>query len=94
MRTAARTDANHQAIVQALKQVGCRVLDMSRLGRGAPDLLVSCPARGKAPQLVLLEIKTDTGTHTPAQQDFAAVGWPVCTVRSVAEALRAIGVGP
>ena len=40
MRLAARTDANHAAVVRALRQVGASVLDLSRVGQGCPDLLV------------------------------------------------------
>ena len=39
-RFARRTDLGHGAIVAALRQLGCAVLDLSRLGRNCPDLLV------------------------------------------------------
>lgn len=41
MRRAARVDGNHAAIVKALRKIGCMVLDLSKLGRGVPDLLVA-----------------------------------------------------
>lgn len=49
---ARRVDGNHAAIVEALRKIGCRVLDLSRVGGGCPDLLVSIGWRMR-----LLEIK-------------------------------------
>ena len=40
MRLRAKTDANHAQIVKDLRAMGYSVLDLSRLGRGCPDLLV------------------------------------------------------
>ena len=40
MRRAARVDANHAEIIRVLRKAGCSVLDMSRLGGGAPDILI------------------------------------------------------
>ena len=42
MRRAAKVDANHAAIRTAFKRMGCSVLDTFTLGRGAPDMVVSC----------------------------------------------------
>ena len=39
MRRAARTDHNHQEIINALKKVGCTVSDTSAVGGGFPDLV-------------------------------------------------------
>jgi Holliday junction resolvase len=39
MRRAARTDATHARIVQALRSSGWTVVDTSRVGAGFPDLL-------------------------------------------------------
>ena len=71
----------------ALRQVGCQILDLSRIGQGCPDILVCW--RG---DLYLLEIKTRTGRLRDAQVRFAAY-WPVKVVRTVQEAYRAIGLG-
>ena len=72
MRLAARRDANHSEIVRALEQIGCSVLDLSRVGGGCPDLLVARNGR-----TMLLEIKD--GAKPPSrrrlrgnQQDFFA----------------------
>ncbi len=87
MRLRARTDANHAAIVQALRQVGCAVADLSQLGSGIPDLLV-CRQR----ELWLIEVKTAKGKQTKDQLRFEALGWPVYLVRSSSEALAVVGI--
>lgn len=40
MRRAAKRDRNHPEIVKALRDAGCRVLDLAAVGNGCPDLLV------------------------------------------------------
>lgn len=90
MRRAARVDGNHKSIVEALRRVGCRVLDLSRVGDGCPDLLVSLPQRGRVPELMLMEVKTSRGKMNAAQRIFEADGWPVFVVRSVDDALRLV----
>lgn len=52
MRRAAKRDANHAAIVAALRRCGCLVLDLGAVGNGCPDLLVNW-----AGVLTLLEVK-------------------------------------
>jgi len=78
MRRAARVDRNHAEIVDALRKCGARVLDLSRVGRGCPDLLVHV---GRL--LVLVEVKTPQGTWTEAQERFREAGWPVITITDV-----------
>ena len=34
-----RTDANHTAVVEALRAIGCSVQSIASVGRGCPDLL-------------------------------------------------------
>jgi hypothetical protein len=41
MRRAARVDANHKQIVDWFRQCRFQVLDLSRVGQGCPDLLIS-----------------------------------------------------
>jgi len=43
MRHAKRTDANHAAIRDGLRQLGYDVLDLSDVGGGVPDLCVRNP---------------------------------------------------
>jgi hypothetical protein len=40
-----RTDLNQQDIIDALRQLGCSVRDLSQIGKGLPDILVGY--RGK-----------------------------------------------
>jgi Holliday junction resolvase len=54
---ARRVDTTHGPIRDALRQVGATVLDTSRLGDGAPDLLVGW--RGRT---VAVECKTNRST--------------------------------
>jgi len=84
----AKRDANHNAIAKALRQVGCKVLDTSHLGDGAPDAIIAF--RG---QLVMLEIKTVSGKLTPAEANFHREweGQPIYVVRSIEEAVSLVG---
>lgn len=96
MRRAAKTDANHAEIVAALRQAGCGVLDLSRVGNGCPDLLVHLPSYPWRQALV--EVKDGSKPPsarklTPDQEKFHAEwkGW-IHTVKSVDEALEALGL--
>jgi len=86
MRTAARRDDNEEPIVLALQSVGCSVWRLS--AKGIPDLLV-----GRARQTFLFEVKGPKGVLTPAQVKFRRLwkGTPPITVRSITEALVAVG---
>lgn len=95
-RRAARVDANHSEIVDALREVGCWVLDLSAVGNGCPDLLVHGPLYPW--HLVLLEIK-DGGKPpsarklTPDQIKFhAGCNAPLFVVTNTTEALAAVGI--
>lgn len=90
MRLRSRHDGNHAEIVRALKRIGCGVLDLSRVGSGCPDLLVSV-RNGRSRDLLLMEIKTAQGKTSAVQRAFEADGWPVFVVRSVNEALALVG---
>ncbi len=91
MRLRARTDGNHKDIVKALRQAGCAVMDLSRVGAGCPDLLVS-----RGGENWLLEVKLGTlppskRKRTPAQVKWhAAWRGRVLIVGSVAEALSTL----
>lgn len=92
MRRAAKVDGNQTAIVNALRQLGCGVLDLSAVGKGCPDLLVHCPTYPF--QTRLMEVKNLSGRGnklTPAQQVFHA-NWrgAVVVVETVDQALAAI----
>lgn len=92
MRRAARTDATHTAIVEALRKSGATVHSLAAVGRGMPDLLV-----GHAGQTLLLEVKNGALSPsrrqlTPDQQDFMRTwtGGPVAVVDGVEAALRVL----
>jgi len=88
VRRRARVDRNHAEIVKALRAAGRRVLDLSRVGQGCPDILVAWGGG-----LILMEIKAPGGRLTPQQVAFAQQ-WRVVVVHSVAEALAATGIRP
>ena len=97
-RTAKR-DANHAAIVAALRAVGCSVLELHAVGGGCPDLLVG--SRGWD---YLLEVKipgyerirqSPKHRETLARQAEFRGAWrghPVSVVTSLDEALAAVGL--
>ena len=86
-----RVDGNHREIVDALRQAGCPVIDISSLGGGAPDIIVL--RRDKS--ITLFEIK-NPATHGKlnALQESWHLQWAgaVHVVRTVEEALRLAGV--
>jgi Holliday junction resolvase len=88
VRRASRVDENHGEIVKALRKVGCSVLSLAAIGRGAPDLLLGYKGRN-----VLLEVKRPKGKLNDQQQAFKAA-WrgDLCVVRSVDEALLVLGI--
>jgi len=91
MRRKARTDANHAEIVDALRQIGASVCDLSRVGSGCPDLLVGY--RG-----VNLPLEVKDGSKPPSRQKLTPLemefrrSWrgTVRTVCSVTEALDVV----
>jgi hypothetical protein len=88
MRRKTRPDSNQPEIVEALLRCGCEVEDMTRVGGGFTDLVVY---RRATDRLVLMEIKTASGKVRKSQEDFAK-RFPVVVVRTVAEALEAVGI--
>lgn len=95
-----RPDANQTEIVAALKGSGIQVIDLHEVGMDVPDLLITARGRWLAEWVartgfgnVLLEVKTERGKLSPGQRAFHA-SWlgPICTVRTVAEALEVAGI--
>lgn len=89
MRRAAKVDGNHAEIVKALRDHGCKVVDLAGVGKGVPDILVWIPAWSR---WVMLEIKIP-GEHLNDRQrkwheQFR--GSLVYVVTSVDEALAAV----
>ena len=88
MRTVARTDSNHQQIVEELRQVGAVVQSLHQVGGGVPDLLVAYRGRNW-----LFEVKTPTGTLTPDEAAWHrewAVRGQVAIVRTAEQAIEVI----
>jgi hypothetical protein len=85
-RRAARRDDNEREIIDALRQVGATVQQISV--KGAPDLLVGF--RGTN---FLLEIKNQNGKLTHDEKNWIS-GWAgrVYIVQTPEEALQAIGL--
>jgi hypothetical protein len=96
MRRAAKVDRNQAEIVRALREAGCGVLDLSKVGNGCPDLLVHAPIYPW--RQYLLEVKDGKKPPserklTKAQEKFHSEwkGW-VHVVKSPREAFEAIGL--
>ena len=87
-----KVDANQSAIVAALREVRCGVLSLASLGGGVPDTLVWSPyTRSYA----VHEVKGLDGELTDDQERWhAAWPGPILIVRTVDEALRAVGAMP
>jgi hypothetical protein len=84
MRRAAKVDANHAEVVEALRKLPCEVLSLAPMGKGCADLLVNFRET-----LILLEVKPPGEKQNAAQIKFAE-RWPVAVVRSGAEAVLAV----
>lgn len=86
-------DANHKDIVDAFEQLGAKVIDNAKVKRHEPgqlDIWVGFSNPFVSPGLwIYVEIKTETGTLRPAQddtiKDCKERGLPVEIVRSVAD---------
>lgn len=92
MRTSARTDANQDEIVKALRSIGALVLSLAAIGKGCPDLLVSWNG-----VLVLMEIKD--GSKPRSQRKLTSMeldffdkwsGSPVFVVESIDDAVSVL----
>lgn len=81
-RPDARRDENEPEIVAALELAGCRV----KRGNWV-DLIAQ---RGS--QTFLIEVKTQGGRLTGLQRALIADGWQIHVVRTVDDALKAVGL--
>jgi hypothetical protein len=64
-RRAAKVDTTQKGIVDALRDCGCRVLHLHRVGHGCPDLAVFFRNTW-----TFLEVKSKGGKLTPAQENW------------------------
>ncbi len=90
MAYAKRTDANQAEIVKTLRQAGADVYDLSKVGKGIPDLLVTFNG-----ETILMEVKANAKSrYSPDQLKFIAnwKGGPLSRVDSPESALRVIGL--
>lgn len=94
MRKFGKLDANHNEIVDALRNCGATVVSLASVGNGVPDLLVGFNGR-----TCLLEIKDGSKppsgqSLTDAQLDFISKwrGSSIAIVNSVDGALRILGI--
>ena len=60
---AKRVDSNQSEVVKAFRKLGCWVFDLSAVGKGLPDLLISVPPHHV---LALCEIKD--GEKSPSRR--------------------------
>lgn len=94
MRRAAKKDANHNEIAQALRDVGYLVAETHQIGQGFPDLVCAGVHRRTGYRGTwLIEIKSDDGTLTPDEIKFHEQ-WAdyVYVIRTKDEAYRLVGV--
>lgn len=80
---ARKVDNNHKEIVQRLRALHCEVHDMSRVGKGFPDLLVNLCGK-----TYLCEVKNGKGKLTLDQIHFHEnwTGQPIVILKSVRDA--------
>ena len=84
----ARTDANQEEIVMALRAVGCSVTLLHRVGAGCPDILVGNPRTGAN---LLIEVKMP-GEKLNARERKWHAEWrgQVAIVESVEQAIELV----
>jgi hypothetical protein len=91
-----KTDVNHAEIKAALEQCGWRVLDLSAVGGGVPDLLAHHPERitgwtfveVKRPGVMRVKPRGRLHAETRERQAQFASRWPVVVIESVEQAVR------
>lgn len=93
MRKYARTDANQDQVVSALRAAGASVQSLAAVGGGVPDLLV-----GFRGETYLLEVKDGEQPPSKRQLTKDQVGWhrawtggPLIVVDGPESALKAVG---
>lgn len=92
--TAKRVDQNQREIVEALRRVGASVEHIHMVGHGVPDLMVGYFSAATGRHITIaMEVKMPGGKLTKDELEWH-YNWRglACVVRSVDEALRAIGV--
>lgn len=89
---ARRVDGNHAEIVKALRKIGCSVLSLHEIGKGAPDLCVGFRSR-----TMLIELKD--GSKSPSKRKLNELqekfrrewkGSPIAVAESPEHAVRIV----
>lgn len=85
-RFARRVDLNHADLVREMREAGLFVIDLSRVGNGVPDLLVS-----NSDEMWLVEIKSPKGRMRERQRQWheAWKGKKPLIIRQLQEFLEA-----
>jgi len=80
-----KPDANHAAVAQWYRDLGCSVADTSGAGLGVPDLFVGCVGLCDP-----VEVKTEEGRLLLSQETFIAKwrGSPVRLVRTQTDVIE------
>ena len=84
MTYARRTDANQKEIVKTFRDAGAYVIDLSRVGKGCPDLCV-----GFGGLTILVEVKSGEKAKFTEDQLFFLQGWQGDTVVRINDVLGA-----
>jgi hypothetical protein len=82
---APKADSNHSEVTGWYEELFCSVLDLHKLGGGAPDLLVGCAGRSE-----LVEVKPEAGQLRANQVTFNRTwrGNKVVLVRTQADVIN------
>ena len=93
MRRKARVDDNQAEIVAALRKVGCSVLCLHQIGKGAPDIAVGIGGKNYFFELKDgKKVKSDRKLTDDELEFHAAWRGQIAVVCSAEEVLKAIGV--
>jgi hypothetical protein len=94
-RRAAKTDDNQPAIVEAFRDLGCKVHHTHMVGKGFPDIVVAWGDKSRGPEVVrLVEIKD--GSKPPSKRVLTEPeaefheSWPVEIVETIADVERLV----
>lgn len=88
MTYARKVDSNHALIKKAFEQMSCTVVDLFRVGKDTPDLLIGCCGIDQQ-----VEVKSDGGVLSKGQESFHRHwrGAKPRVIRTVKEAALLVG---
>lgn len=88
-RRAAKIDANHVELTEAMRKCGYLVRSTAAVGRGFVDAIAF-----RHDRVYLVEFKGEKGRLTPDQEAFIAEGWPVHIVKNIDDVLTLASASP